>query len=82
MQAASPVHILCTCRRNNGRTATIHRRADGQAADFVVDNRWVAPYNPFMSELFDCHINVEVVAPSKQSSIYINMSTRAMIAPK
>ena len=52
-------------RRNNGRTATIHRRVDGRPADFVADNRWVAPYNPFISELMDCHVNVEVVCSIK-----------------
>ena len=52
-------------RRNNGRTTTIHRRVDGRASDFEADNRWVAPYNPLLSELFDCHINVEIVCSIK-----------------
>jgi len=27
---------------------------------FAFDNRWVVPYNPYVSLLFNCHINVEV----------------------
>jgi len=27
---------------------------------FAFDNRWVVPYNLYMSLLFKCHINVEV----------------------
>jgi hypothetical protein len=27
-----------------------------------VDNRWIVPYNPYLSTLFNCHINVESVA--------------------
>ncbi|XP_056691699.1 uncharacterized protein [Spinacia oleracea] len=25
-----------------------------------LDNRWVIPYNPYLSSLFDCHINLQV----------------------
>ncbi|XP_074266064.1 uncharacterized protein LOC141588525 [Silene latifolia] len=25
-----------------------------------LDNRWVIPYNPYLLDLFDCHLNVEV----------------------
>ena len=48
-------------KHNDGRTTTIHRRVEGRASDFEADNRWVAPYNPLLSELFECHINVGIV---------------------
>ncbi|XP_021719151.1 uncharacterized protein LOC110686855 isoform X2 [Chenopodium quinoa] len=30
-----------------------------------LDNRWVVPYNPYLSSLFDCHLNVEVCSTIK-----------------
>ena len=27
-----------------------------------IDDRWVVPYNPYLLETFDCHINCEVAA--------------------
>ena len=41
-------------RRNNCNVYTIR----GQN----VDNRDVVPYNPYLSKMFDCHINVKVCA--------------------
>jgi hypothetical protein len=44
-------------RRNNGRTITVghgRNRAEG------VDNRYIVPFNPFLSTKFNCHINLEV----------------------
>ncbi|XP_057250107.1 uncharacterized protein LOC104905070 [Beta vulgaris subsp. vulgaris] len=39
-------------RRNDGQNPIIRK--------FAMDNRWVIPYNPYLSALFDCHLNVEV----------------------
>ena len=39
-------------RRNNGRTIT-----KGQ---ITIDNRWIVPYNPYLCQKYDCHINVEI----------------------
>jgi hypothetical protein len=39
-------------RRNDGRVVRV-RGAD-------LDNRWVVPYNPYLSQKYDCHINVEI----------------------
>ncbi|XP_050093817.1 uncharacterized protein LOC126576549 [Anopheles aquasalis] len=41
-------------RRNDGRTVTIKNVA--------LDNRYVVPYNPWLSHKYDSHINVEVCA--------------------
>ena len=39
-------------RKDNGRTVRV------QCVD--VDNRWVVPYNPYLSRKYSAHINVEV----------------------
>jgi len=44
-------------RPNNGRFAMINGRR--------VDNRWIVPYNSFLSLKYNCHINVEVCASIK-----------------
>ena len=38
-------------RLDDGRTYDV--------AGHMVDNRWIVPYNPYLSAKFDCHINVE-----------------------
>ena len=40
-------------RRNDGR-----RHCDWRGWDF--DNKWVVPFNPYLTLRYDCHINVEV----------------------
>ncbi|KAH8966460.1 hypothetical protein BDL97_03G026100 [Sphagnum fallax] len=41
-------------RRDDGRTFT------HPTSGFVFDNRWVVPYNPYLTMRYQCHINVEV----------------------
>ncbi|XP_010687521.1 uncharacterized protein LOC104901629 [Beta vulgaris subsp. vulgaris] len=49
---------------NNGDGYPMYKRRDtGDSASIrkaTLDNRWVIPYNPYLSALFDCHLNVEV----------------------
>ncbi|XP_057247517.1 uncharacterized protein LOC130589903 [Beta vulgaris subsp. vulgaris] len=49
---------------NNGDGYPMYkRRYIGDSASIrkaTLDNRWVIPYNPCLSSLFDCHLNVEV----------------------
>jgi len=45
-------------RPNNGRTYT-------NSKGFVLDNRWVVPYNPYLSAKYNCHINCEICASIK-----------------
>ncbi|KAK8934325.1 hypothetical protein KSP39_PZI014847 [Platanthera zijinensis] len=47
-------------RRNNGQSFILHR-----AENFVIDNRWVVPYNPWLLLKYDCHINVEICSSIK-----------------
>jgi hypothetical protein len=39
-------------RRNDGRTVTKNGT--------VFNNRWVVPYNKFLTLMFECHINIEI----------------------
>ncbi len=40
--------------RNNGRT--FQKTPNG----FAYDNRWVVPHNPYLTKMFNAHINIEV----------------------
>jgi hypothetical protein len=47
---------LVYCQQNDGWT--FQKTPDG----FVYDNRWVVPHNPYLTKMFNAHINVEVSA--------------------
>lgn len=36
-----------------------------QIRGMLLDNRWVVPYNPWLCQKYDAHLNVEVVASIK-----------------
>ena len=57
-------------RRNDGRKISIPRRGAGTSDSITLDNRWIVPYNPYLSWRYKAHINVEVCA-SIQSIKYI-----------
>ncbi|XP_057297346.1 uncharacterized protein LOC130627125 [Hydractinia symbiolongicarpus] len=44
-------------RRNNGRTFQIR--------NMELDNRWIVPYNPYLTEKYHAHINVEACVSIK-----------------
>ena len=44
-------------RRDDGQTIVIGQKE--------VDNRWIVPYNPWLSKKFDAHINVEICSSVK-----------------
>ena len=44
---------------DGGHVTTLPLKINDRTQDFPVDNRWVVPYNPYLSKAFKCHINVE-----------------------
>ena len=46
-------------RRQNSRTIKKH----GVSID--IDNRWIVPYNPYLSQKYNCHLNVEICSSIK-----------------
>jgi hypothetical protein len=44
-----------------GKTVTIRMKKGDDHVDFVVDNKWVVPYNPILCLKYNAHINLEVV---------------------
>jgi PIF1-like helicase/Helitron helicase-like domain at N-terminus len=48
-------------RRNDGQTFMVPK--PGSPDEQVVrDNRWVVPYNPYLLQKYQCHMNVEICA--------------------
>ncbi len=43
-------------RSDNGRT--IKRESKNKIVE--IDNRWIVPYNPYLTTKYNCHINVEI----------------------
>jgi hypothetical protein len=53
-------------RRDNGNTITVKVRGE----EIEVDNRWIVPYNPYLSKKYNSHINLEACT-SIQSVKYL-----------
>ena len=56
-------------RRTNGYSVKIKKK--------IIDNRWIAPYNPYLLTRYNCHINVEICSSKIMLFffIYILMSS-------
>ena len=39
--------------------------------EFVIDNRWIVPYSPYLSLRYNCHINIELcISPTAAKYLY------------
>ena len=56
---------------DNGRTVTV--------GCYVVDNRYVVPYNAHLLKKYRAHINIEACAYVKSVNIYLSISIKVMI---
>lgn len=45
----------------------------------IIDNRWIVPYNPFLSKRFNCHINTEICTSPKLQNTSASTKPREMI---
>ncbi|KIH47189.1 hypothetical protein ANCDUO_22754 [Ancylostoma duodenale] len=54
-----------------GFAAVVKVRMNNQQTEIEVDNRWVVPYSPLLSKMFEAHINVEY-CNSVKSCKYVN----------
>jgi hypothetical protein len=54
-------------RRDNGRVMVRGRSID-------VENRYVVPYNPYLIQKYNCHINVEICSSIRYEVSRIQMA--------
>ncbi len=47
-------------RRENGHSFKVTINNNQKQTEIEVDNRWIVPYNPYLSTKYNCHINVEI----------------------
>ncbi|KAG2967723.1 hypothetical protein PC120_g26923 [Phytophthora cactorum] len=59
-------------RRRAARVVLIN----GKEYDNETINQWVVPYNPYLSQKYNCHINVEVCTRSRRSNTFTSTFTR------
>nr|CAG8627565.1 809_t:CDS:2 [Entrophospora candida] len=58
-----PKHFQESTAVNNDGYPIYKQRDNGKTVEVcgaTLDNRWVVPYNPYLSTRYDCHINVEI----------------------
>ncbi|XP_074271508.1 uncharacterized protein LOC141595439 [Silene latifolia] len=58
-----PKQFATDTTNSSDRYPVYRRRQTGDSAKVrgeMLNNRWVIPYNPYLLDLFDCHLNVEV----------------------
>jgi len=60
----------CNSNYHEGSYPCYRRRDNGHffqksPNSFRFDNRWVVPYNPYLSKKYNAHINVEIVSTVK-----------------
>ncbi|XP_021754919.1 uncharacterized protein LOC110720220 [Chenopodium quinoa] len=67
---------LCDEIRNSRDGYPMYRRKDTRETvtvqKIVMDNKWVIPYNPYLSSHFDCHLNVEVCSTIEVVKYFYN----------
>ena len=65
-----PRDFVATTTTNKNGYPLYKRREDGtviqkKGVSIDIDNRWVVPYNPYLSKKYNCHINVEICSSIK-----------------